>query len=251
MASLALENIGLTYPIFHSTDHSLKTAVRSLATGGFVRRAGRRRIDVQALENISLSASDGDRIAIIGHNGAGKTSLLKVLAGIYKPQKGRIRREGKTGAVINPAIGLIPSQTGRENIETMGLLSGLSWSEIEDYLPEIEAFTELGEFLGLPVSSYSAGMRTRLAFAVATALRPEILILDENLGTGDAQFLKRAQERMKMMMDQSHILVLASHNLRTLEQFCNRGIVLQHGRIVADGPVEETIAQYRAEQAQS
>ena len=246
MTFFELTDISLSYPVFHATDQSVKTAVKSIATGGFIRRSGRA-VEIQALENINLSGSNGDRIGIIGHNGAGKTTLLKILAGIYNPQRGTIRRRGNTVAVINPSIGLDPALTGYENIENVGLLSGLAWPEIRERVPDIEEFTELGEFLSLPVSAYSAGMKIRLAFAVATSLHPDILIADENLGTGDAHFIQRAQARMQSMMDRSSILVIASHSLPTIKRLCNRAILLEHGKIVADGEVEEVIKVYRSQ----
>lgn len=245
MASFQLKDVSLSYQVFSGGDRSVKSAVKSFASGGTIRHKSARIIEVQAIRNVDLGAGDGDRIGVIGHNGAGKTSLLKVIAGIYRPQKGSIERRGRTVAVINPAVGLDPQQSGYENIETIGLLSGLSWPGIRASVPDIEEFTELGEFLSLPVSSYSAGMKARLAFAVATSLHPEILIADENLATGDAHFVQRAQQRMQEMMEKSSILVLASHSLSTLRQLCNRAILMDHGRIVADGDVEEVIKKYQ------
>lgn len=245
MASFRLNNVSLSYRVFSGGERSVTSAVKSIATGGVIRHTNGRNLEIQALRDIQLRAGDGDRVGVIGHNGAGKTSLLKVIAGIYRPQQGSIERRGKTVAVINPAVGLDPMQTGYENIETIGLLSGLSWPQIRAAIPDIEAFTELGEFLSLPVSSYSAGMKARLAFAVATSLNPEILIADENLATGDAHFVQRARQRMQDMMEKSSILVLASHSLSTLRQLCNRAILMDHGQIVADGEVEEVVGNYQ------
>ena len=250
MASFELHNLSLTYPVFHPGDQTVRKAVREIAMGGFIRSTGRRSVEICALDNINLSAVDGDRLGIIGQNGAGKTTLLKVLAGIYKPQSGSVRRTGRTAAVINPSIGLSPGLSGYDNIENIGLLSGLALAEIHARIPDIEEFTELGEFLSLPVETYSAGMRTRLAFAVATSLNPEILIADENLATGDAHFVQRAKARMREMMDRSSILVIASHGLSTIRDLCNRAILLQHGKLVADGPVEDVIKKYQEMQAQ-
>lgn len=245
MASIELRDISLNYRVFSPVDLSVKAAVRSLATGGLIRSSGWRSVEICALTGISLTVGDGERVGLIGHNGSGKTTLLKVIAGIYRAQYGSIRRAGKTVAVINPGNGLQQDITGYENIENIGLLSGLRHSEIKARIPEIVEFTELGEFLSLPVSTYSSGMQTRLAFAVATSLNPEILIVDENIGAGDARFFERAQKRMEAMMNRSSILVLASHSLPTVQQLCRRAILLEHGRIVADGPVEQVIARYR------
>jgi ABC-2 type transport system ATP-binding protein/lipopolysaccharide transport system ATP-binding protein len=246
MASIELRDISLYYPVLQPVDLSMKSALRTLAPGGEIRRLGRRSIEVRALEGINLTLKDGERLGVIGHNGAGKTTFLKVLAGIYRAQRGSFKRSGRLAAVINPANGLQMEISGRENIENMGLLSGLSHAEIQDRIPEIEEFTELGDFLSLPVGTYSTGMMMRLAFAVATSLSPDILVADENLSTGDARFVQRAKERMLAMMKRSSLLVLASHSLEMLPTLVNRAILLERGHIVADGPVRDVIAQYRA-----
>jgi ABC-type polysaccharide/polyol phosphate transport system ATPase subunit len=245
MAFIELENLSLSYPILHSVDLNLKAQLRTFRSGGAISRGARRNsLEIRALVDINFRAVDGDRIGVIGHNGAGKTTFLKVLAGIYRPQRGTIRRGGYTVAVINPSHGLQPDFTGYQNIESIGLLSGLSLSEIQSRIPDIVEFTELGEFLALPVSTYSSGMQARLAFGVATSLKPEILIADENIGTGDARFMARAEQRMRAMMDQSSILVVASHSLATLQHMCNRAILFEHGKIIADGPVDKIAEQY-------
>lgn len=247
MPSVTLKNIWLSYPVFGSGDLSVSSAVKSLATGGIIRRSGKRSVEVCALQAVNFDARDGDRVGVIGHNGAGKTTILKVLAGIYRPQKGRIRRNGKTAAIINPAVGLQSDLSGYKNIENIGLLSGLSTRDIREKIPDIAEFTELGDFLNLAVSTYSAGMRTRLAFAVATSLHPEILIADENLGTGDANFIRRARTRMETMMSGASILILASHSLETVKRLCNRAILLEHGQLTADGTVDEVVKRYQEE----
>ena len=206
--------------------------------------SGRRTVEVAALEDINLRIQEGERVGVIGHNGAGKTTLLKLIAGIYRAQKGRFHREGRLATVINPGNGLQMDVTGYENIENMGLLSGMTLPQVRAQLDNIVEFTELGDFLSLPVSTYSTGMMTRLAFAMATVASPEILVVDENLSTGDAAFVERAQARMTAMMQRSSILVLASHSVDVLDQFTNRAILLEHGRIVADGPVKDVVAVY-------
>ena len=251
MAEIELREVSLTYPVYGAGGRTVGALARPWGAGGLVQRMKGGRVEVCALNGISISAHDGDRVGIIGRNGAGKTTLLKVAAGIYRPQAGSIVRQGRTVAVINPSVGLDKVLTGYENIETIGLLSGLSRSEIRERLPDIEAFTELGDFLKLPVSTYSAGMATRLAFAVATSLHPEILIADENLGTGDAHFMEKARERMQAMMGRSSLLLLASHSLEIVRRICNRAILLDHGSIVADGQVEAVISAYQGASRQS
>lgn len=249
MASFELHDVSLRYPIYQASDQSMRSALKSAVTGGLISRKGRHSLEIMALENINLTAKRGDRIALIGHNGSGKTTLLKVLAGIYRPQTGRIHRVGKTVSVINPSMGLNPSLSGSENIENLLLLFGLGWREIRARSPEIAEFTELGDFIGLPVNSYSAGMQTRLAFAVATSFHPEILVIDEHLSAGDDRFMKRAKERMRLMMERSSILVLASHSLPIVKEICNRAVLLEHGHIVADGSPDDVIAIYKSRAA--
>lgn len=245
MASLKIEDVSLTYPVLHSVDLNLKAQLRALYTGGTIAKAERRNaLEIRALTDVTVGAVDGERIGVIGHNGAGKTTLLKVLAGIYRPQIGNIWRQGYTVALFNPNNGLQPNFSGYENIEYIGLLSGLNRSEIAARIPDIADFTELGDFLALPVSTYSSGMQTRLAFAVATSLHPEILIADENIATGDARFISRAQQRMAAMMEKTSILFLATHSLDTLRQICTRALLLEHGRIIADGPVDDVADRY-------
>ncbi len=244
MAKIDLQDIALSYPVYGRTSRSVVAAAKSVGTGGIIRRTRRRHVEVTALDGIALSARDGDRIGILGPNGAGKTTLLKVAAGILKPCQGRIRRVGKIVAVINPSVGLDQELTGHENIEQIALLYGLSRREIAALRPDVEEFTELGEFLDLPVETYSDGMKMRLAFGVATAFHPEILVADENIATGDAHFVAKAHERMRAMMDRSSLLLLATHSVATIKTLCNRAILMERGRIVADGDVDEVVALY-------
>lgn len=244
MAEIDLQDIVLRYPVYGRKSRSVVAAAKSVGTGGIIRRTKRRHVEVTALDGITLSARDGDRIGILGPNGAGKTTLLKAAAGILKPNEGRIRRIGSTIAVLNPSIGLEQTLTGHENIEQIALLYGLSRREIAAIRPDIEQFTELGEFLDLPVETYSAGMQTRLAFGVATAFHPEILVADENIATGDAHFVAKAQERMRAMMERSSVLLLATHSVDTIKMLCNRAILMEHGSITADGSVDEVVRMY-------
>jgi homopolymeric O-antigen transport system ATP-binding protein len=244
MVAFELINISLRYPIFQASDQSMRSRIKTVVTGGLIKKGGRH-VEILALDDITLQAKEGDKIGLLGHNGAGKTTLLKVLAGIYRPQTGSVRRIGKTISLINPSMGLNPTLTGYENIENLLLLFGLSWSEIRAHLPDVEIFSGLGDFLSLPVNSYSAGMRARLAFSVATLFRPEILIIDEHLGAGDADFLERAKDRMRSMMERSSILILASHTLPMIRQICNRAVLLQHGKMIDDGKPEKVIATYQ------
>ena len=245
MAEIDMQDIALNYPVYGKASRSAVAAAPSMRMGGRIRRTRHRHVEVSALDGITLSARDGERIGILGHNGAGKTTLLKVVAGILKPDRGRIRRVGRTVAVINPSIGLNQALSGYENIEQIAMLYGLSRRESAALRPDVAEFTELGEFLDLPVETYSAGMKTRLAFGVATAFHPEVLVADESIGTGDAAFVAKARERMRAMMDRTSVLLLATHSVATIKKLCNRAILMERGRIVADGEVLNIIEQYQ------
>jgi len=211
--------------------------------GGTTHEDAKKNLVVRALGNISLSLRDGDRLGLIGHNGAGKTTLLRVLAGIYPPSHGKVRIEGRVSTLFNTAPGLDMDDTGYENIYTCGRLLGMSRQELAHKLSDIERFCELGDYLSLPVRTYSAGMMTRLGFAIATAIDPEILILDEGLGAGDARFVERAKQRADAFIQKSNILVLASHSDTMIKEMCNRTILLHHGKVGAEGQPDDVIPQ--------
>jgi ABC-type polysaccharide/polyol phosphate transport system ATPase subunit len=216
----------------------LKRSLISVATGGRISNQGNT-LEVEALCNISFELRTGDRLGLVGHNGSGKSTLLRVLAGIYKPQFGSLVVNGKVTSILDVALGMDPEATGYENIYLRGLLSGLSSSEIRAMVPDIEEFTELGNFLRMPVKTYSSGMTLRLAFGLSTALAPEILLIDEVIGTGDASFMEKAHNRIQHFINKSSILVLTSHNPKVIEQFCNKSIWLEHGQVKWSGSIEE------------
>jgi ABC-2 type transport system ATP-binding protein/lipopolysaccharide transport system ATP-binding protein len=242
VAAIDLLDVSLDYPIYDAGSRSLKNAMLR-GIGGRI-AADQGRVAIQALRGVSLQLRDGDRLALIGHNGAGKSTLLKVLAGIYEPPEGRVRIEGRVSSLTDLTMGMDMEATGYENIVMRGVFLGLSRAEARARLPEIETFTELGEFLRLPVRSYSAGMLVRLAFAVSTASRPEILIMDEMIGAGDAAFAEKARARVTDYIARSSILVLASHDGAVLRQFCNKGALLQKGRLERFGPIEDVLGAY-------
>lgn len=225
-----LSGVELSYPIYSMRAHSLRNTLANLAVGGKLLKDGHDIIHVRALEGINFSLSEGDRMGIIGHNGAGKTTLLKVLAGIFEPDRGRVDIAGRVSSMIDVNIGLDANLTGRENILTMGRMRGFHTKEIISKIPEITEFSELGAFVDLPVKTYSAGMLSRLVFAVATSLEPDVLLLDEWIGAGDAAFHEKAAQRMKDILAKSRILVLATHNMHLLEEVCNKVLVLDGGK---------------------
>lgn len=245
MASVVLEHVCVDFPIY-GAHYSLRKVLFDRATGGVV-NLGRKRHDrviVNALRDVSFTLEDGDRIGLIGHNGAGKSTLLRVLAGVYEPVRGRVLVDGNITPLFDMMPGLDVEDTGYQNIITAGLLLGLTRQQIEARAPEIERFSELGEFLSLPVRTYSTGMVTRLGFSVATAIDPDILLLDEGIGAGDARFAERVAQRIDELIGRSSIVVLASHSLALISQICNRAALMDTGRVVALGSVAEIIQKY-------
>ena len=245
MAQVTVDNVTIDFPIYGASRYSLRQTLFA-RTGGLIRHEGDRqqRVIVRALEDVSFSLKDGDRLGLIGHNGAGKTTLLRTLAGVYKPDRGHIEIDGVVSPLFNAAPGMDLDDSGYENIKTCGMFLGMSKSEVEWKLPDIMEFCELGEYLELPVRTYSAGMVTRLCFAIATSIDPDILLLDEGLAAGDARFAARAEGRMNAMIARTRILVLASHSDAMVKHMCNVAILLEKGQVKNFGPVDDIIAQY-------
>lgn len=206
-------------------------------------RGGRQYFD--AISNLSFRLEKGDRLGLLGRNGSGKSTLLKALAGIYAPNRGRIDIRGDVASIFNASLGFIQDATGYENIYIRGTLLGLSYSEIEEKVNYITEFSELGDWLSRPVSTYSSGMALRLAFAITTSVECEILLLDEWLGAGDADFIGKARARMRQLVERTGILVLATHNLSLLSAVCNKVAVMEGGRFVAYGPADEVVPEYQ------
>jgi lipopolysaccharide transport system ATP-binding protein len=200
---------------------------------------------VRALNDVSFSVGSGERLGVIGPNGAGKTTLLKALAGIYTPQQGIVTVNGHVCPLFEFATGFEMNGSGWDNIRTRSLLLGMAPREIEAKIDEIGEFSQLGQFLDIPVRCYSSGMLLRLAFATSTAVDPQILLLDEVMAAGDEAFIERARRRMNGMMERADIVIFASHSLTLLPTFCSRTIWIDRGRILMDGPTEDVIGHYR------
>ena len=245
MTSISLRHAGVEFPIYQAGARSLKKMLITGTTRGNLARDAHDRVMVRALHDITLDIANSERVGVIGANGSGKTTLLKLLAGIYKPTQGQIRISGHTTALINTSVGLNPDATGRENIILRGLYMDVHPRQMRERVEQVAEFTELDSYLDMPVRTYSSGMMVRLAFAVSTCIQPEILILDEWLGAGDAKFLEKAQRRMREFVDGSSIVVLASHSLDLVTQWCSRVIYLRSGEIRAIGPVREVIERYK------
>ncbi|MBO1026940.1 ABC transporter ATP-binding protein [Ochrobactrum sp. SD129] len=244
MSVIKLQNVSVEFPIYNSSSRSLKNRVLSIATGGKIERRTDRLVIVRGLDNVSLTFRDGDRVGLIGHNGSGKTTLLRVLSGIYTPTHGSAVIDGHCVSLININLGIDPDATGRENIRLRSAMMGMPPEEIAEKFDQIADFSGLGEFLDVPFRTYSSGMQLRLAFATSTAVRPEILIMDEWLSTGDEDFKDRANTRMRELVDSTKILVLASHSKELMEKNCNRVIWLEHGRVKMDGTPADILPVY-------
>jgi lipopolysaccharide transport system ATP-binding protein len=229
--------LSIEFPLYHLGGRSLKKRVMAAASIR-LREDDSHRIVVAALRNLSFRINPGERVALIGSNGAGKTTLLRTLAGTYEPVAGRLEVEGTIGTLIDPSAGMDPDATGRENIVLRGLFLGLSDAECQRMAEEAGKFSGLGEFLDVPIRTYSAGMGIRLSFAVATLMSPQILLMDEWFLAGDADFMARASERLEKLVVGADILVLATHDMGIVRRWCTRVIRLGGGRIEADGSVE-------------
>jgi ABC-type polysaccharide/polyol phosphate transport system ATPase subunit len=244
MAKIKLENVSLVYPIYGVNARSFKSQLINMAVGGKLSQENKM-VEVEALKEINLSMESGDRIGLIGHNGAGKTSFLKVLAKIYDPTRGKVTIEGSSSSMFDIMMGLDPELTGYENIFLRGLILGLSKAEIKKITPDIEEFAQLGEFMKMPIKSYSQGMMVRLAFGIATSIAPDILLIDEVVNVGDVQFREKAKKRLTNIIHQANILVLSTHDFGLLKEFCNKALWLEKGQIKKFGVIEEVLAAHQ------
>ncbi len=242
-AAIDITDLSVLFPLYHANSRSLKKTVLAVASGRFARDK-QNRVVVQALRNVSLNVRSGDRVGLVGANGAGKTTLLRTLAGIYEPVAGRMRVQGSLTALLDPQLGMNMDLTGRENIMLRGLYSGLPRSELARLEQDVHEFAGLGDFMDLPVRIYSSGMVVRLGFALATAIRPQILLMDEWFLAGDADFLERARARLEEMVRGAEILVLSTHQATIVQEWCTRVIWLDQGQVRADGAPDEVLEQY-------
>ncbi|ATD69110.1 MULTISPECIES: galactan export ABC transporter ATP-binding subunit Wzt/RfbE [Gordonia] len=231
------------FPIFDAKTRSLKKSVLG-AAGGVIGSNASNVVVVEALKNINLHLKHGDRIGLVGHNGAGKSTLLRLLSGIYEPTRGACRVHGRVAPVFDLGVGMDPEISGYENIIIRGMFLGMTRKEMLKKIDDIAEFTELGDYLQMPLRTYSTGMRVRIALGVVTSIDPEILILDEGIGAVDADFMRKARGRLQSLVERSGILVFASHSNEFLAQLCDRALWIDKGEVRMEGGIEEVVGAY-------
>lgn len=244
MAGIELTDVCVDIPIFNSQGRSLKKTVMGLATGGKIGLTEKGKTIVRSLDCINLKISSNERVGLVGHNGAGKSTLLRVLSKVYTPTFGSANIIGTIGSLIDISLGIDGEATGIENIYLRGALLGISKTTINNRLEEIVEFSELGDFIHMPVRTYSTGMHMRLAFAVSTMISPDILLMDEWLSVGDKGFQRKAETRLQSVIEKSNILVIASHSQELIRKCCNRVIWLEHGKVRMDDDPQRVCDSY-------
>ena len=242
MVHVLLDDVSVEYPIYTPHTRALKTVVVSRLGGQLA--AHNRTTIVRALSGVSLDLEAGDRLCVVGHNGCGKTTLLRVISGAYEPQSGKVDIAGSVSSFTDITLGMDPEATGWENINFRCIFMGMTFAEARRLAPSIAEFTDLGGYLDLPVRTYSSGMFMRLAFAITTSVTPDIIVMDEMIGTGDAQFIQKARERLNTLLSSTKILILATHNQQIATQFCNKGLWLEKGEIKSFGSTQSVLDDY-------
>lgn len=245
MASITFDDVSIEFPIYSLASRSLKKSFVHLTTGGKISTEARGAVVVRALQNISLHIEHGDRVGLIGHNGAGKSTLLRVVSEIYEPTHGAVHIDGKVSPLLDVMLGMEHESTGYENIIMRGILLGLTEKQIKQKVEEIANFSELGDYLSVPLRTYSAGMKVRLAFGAATSVDPEILVLDEVVGAGDSVFMNKAKQRLDQLVEKSSIVLFAAHSDDIIKRFCNKVLLLHAGSVKYFGSVEEGMSIYK------
>jgi ABC-2 type transport system ATP-binding protein len=247
LVSIIAADACVDFPIFDARSRSLKKTVIGMVGGNIT--TDTKVPVIEALRDINLTLKHGDRVGLVGHNGAGKSTLLRLLAGIYEPTRGAAEIHGRVAPVFDLGVGMDPEISGLENIIVRGLFLGMTRKQMEERIDDIAAFTELGDFLEMPLRTYSTGMRIRLALGVVTSIDPEILILDEGIGAVDAAFLEKSKKRLAELVDRAGLLVFASHSDEFLRELCDTALWMEHGRIRQQGGIEEVLAAYKGRPA--
>jgi lipopolysaccharide transport system ATP-binding protein len=245
MARIVADKLTIEFPLYHMGARSLKKRLLSKASVR-VQTDDSNRVVVAALRDLDFRIERGERVALVGSNGAGKTTLLRTIAGIYEPVGGELTVVGSIGSLIDPGAGMDGDSTGRENVRLRGLYRGMDDADIAALEADVADFSDLGEFLDVPTRGYSAGMSVRLSFAMATAMAPDILLMDEWFLAGDANFMQKAEARLHTLVNNADILVIATHDFDIARRWCTRAIRLNAGCIIADGPVDEVLAAMEA-----
>ncbi|WP_033292141.1 ABC transporter ATP-binding protein [Amycolatopsis jejuensis] len=243
MVSIDVHNAYVDFPIFDAKTRSMKKRVLG-KVGGKIGTEQKVPI-IEALHDVSIKLREGDRVGLVGHNGAGKSTLLRLLAGIYEPTRGSSRITGRIAPVFDLGVGMDPEISGEENILIRGLFLGMSAKEMQKRVDDIAEFTELGDYLQMPLRTYSTGMRVRLALGVVTSIDPEILILDEGIGAVDAAFLNKARDRLKDLVKRSGILVFANHSDEFLMELCDTAIWMDEGHVKQQGSLRDVLTAYK------
>ncbi|CAB3712302.1 Vitamin B12 import ATP-binding protein BtuD [Paraburkholderia sediminicola] len=244
MSELQVSRITVDLPVFEVQGRSLRKRVAALGRRSTMAEGAEGAIIVRALNDVSFQLERGDRLGLIGQNGAGKSTLLRVLAGIYRPTKGVVCRTGKTVPLLDITLGLDEHSTGRQNIRLRGLFLGMDPELIKDREEEIAAFAEIGDYIDMPVRTYSTGMRMRLAFSISMAVQADILLLDEVLGVGDSAFQEKAKARLREVAAESGIVVIALHSSPVIMEMCNKALWLDHGNVRMLGGAHEVVRAY-------
>lgn len=244
MAYVKLKNISVVFPVLSREDKSLRAQLSIIGSAGKLQRQSRKQVTVQALSDISLHAKTGDRIGLVGGNGAGKTTLLRLIAGIYYPTTGSVEVEGTISTLFSGGMLVNEDLTGYESIEYGCIMLGLMPEQIKQAKKSVAEFSELGDYMNMPVRTYSAGMKVRLSFGMATCFKPDVLLLDEAIGAGDSHFMEKAKRRAQEFMGQSSILFLASHGADIISRICNKALLLDNGRPLAFGEVDQVLNMY-------
>jgi len=234
MKRIVLKDVTLDFPVYNSSSRSLKSKLVSISTGGKIAIDTRDQPYVRSLDHVSYEISDGERVALVGQNGSGKSTTLRLLAGVYHPTFGQISTKGKIASLIDLSLGMDIDATGYENIYMRATIMGMSPHEIRKRIPEIEEFTDLGEYLNMPFRTYSTGMQMRLAFAVSTCVNADILLMDEWISVGDVAFQEKAANRLNKLIESTPILIIATHSQDLVKKVCNRKIGLEHGHLIFD-----------------
>jgi ABC-type polysaccharide/polyol phosphate transport system ATPase subunit len=239
MAYIRLDHVSVEFPVYNINALSFKKNFIRMATGGRVLEDANQHVIVRSINQLSLEIQHGDRVGLIGHNGAGKSTFLRLLAGIYEPSSGDIDIQGKVSTMLDLMYGIESECTGYENIYNRGLLLGMTKSQVKANIEEIAEFSSLGDYLNMPVRTYSAGMMVRLAFAISASVQPDILLIDEVFGAGDANFMEKAQAKMRSLLNSSRIVVFASHAPKLIQEFCNKILVLNAGELQFFGGIDD------------